>query len=112
MPKLIKEGHGNEEHFFHSAALNIVIFTGEVNGWDLNGGLPENFDAEKSAELCEILEKTLPDLEDDILYLNENLENLCDNCFFDLLVKEHQVELIEEFLEFCQGQPFRIDFED
>jgi hypothetical protein len=112
MPILVKESHGNEDLYFQTTALNIVIFVAQLNGWNISHDLPESFDAEDSKHLCETLEKTLPDLEEDISYLKENLGNLCDNCFFDLLVKEHQVELIEEFLEFCQGQPFRIDFED
>ena len=111
MATLVKQGHGNEQHHFDFAALMIVLFTAEMNGWNHNGDDREIFDRENSEDLCETLEEALCEIEDSISPLEDD-EDICNDCYFNLLVKEHQVELIDEFLGFCEGQPFRINFDN
>jgi len=108
MPKLVKAGIGNEQHYFDCAALKIVLFTAEMNGWNHDGHEPEVFDRENSEEFCGTLEEALSEIEESISPMDEDEDCICNDCYFNRLVKEHQMELIEEFLWFCQGQPFRI----
>jgi len=109
MSTLVKADNGNEQHHFEFAALMIVLFTAEMNGWTHRGNDQEIFDRENSEDLCETLEEALSEIEESIIPLEDD-DDICNDCYFNRLVKEHQVELIEEFLHFCEGQPFRIDF--
>jgi hypothetical protein len=111
MATLIRTGNGHVEHYFDLAALMMVIFTAQMNGWKHSGDDREIFDKEDSEDLCQTLVQVLPEIEDSIRTLHQE-DDICNDCFFNLLVKEHQVELIEDFLEFCQGHPFRINFQN
>ena len=113
MPTLIKTGNADKEQYFDFAALMIVLFTAELNGWRHSGGdFEKPFDQETSDDLCETLEQARLALEDEISSAPDDCEDICNDCFFKRLQKEHQVELIDDFLGFCESQPFRIDFEN
>ena len=109
MPILVKEGHGNEEYYFGFAAWMIVLFTAEMHGWNHSGDDRNNFDREDSKDLCETLKDALSEIEESICPMEDDDDCICNDCYFEQLVKMHQVELIDQFLWFCEGQPFRID---
>ena len=113
MTTLVRTENEDMQQHFDFAALMIVLFTAEMKGWSHSGGdYGEPFDNETSEDLCETLEGAVSELEEDISSTPEDYENMCNDCFFNLLQKQHQAELIREFLQFCQRQPFHVNFEN
>ena len=110
MATLVKQGHGNEQHHFDSAALLLVLFTAEMNGWHHTGSDWRNYNREDSENLCETLKQAAIEIEESIPPVCKDDDFICDDCLFDLIIKRHIVELTNNFLGLCAGQPFRIEY--
>jgi hypothetical protein len=113
MPVIVKETNGNhEEYHLNPAALFMIMHMGEMNGWTHRGEDPDVFSEEVSEDLCAALEDAAYEIEESLLPIEDESEDICNNCFLMELVKRNQIELIDEFLGFCQGEAFRVNFEN
>jgi len=113
MPVIVKEENGNqEEYHLNPAALFMIMHMGEMNGWTHRGEDLSIFSKEISKDLCAALGEAAYELGESLFPIEDDQEDICNDCFLVELVKRNQIELIGEFLGFCQGKPFTVNFEN
>ena len=109
MLSVVKHTEPNEVMDLRENELMQIFVVGGVNGWDAPDTPWGLFDKENADQLCETLKKGQTELEKSLLELESSEGPLCANCLMIDLTKRNLLELIDEFLWFCEGQPFRIE---
>jgi hypothetical protein len=113
MPVIVKETNGNQqEDYFSPAALSMIMHIGKMNGWTHSGKDSSVFSKEVSEDLCDTLIWAACEMQKSLSSIEDHAEDLCNHCYLTELVKRNQIELIGEFAWFCDGKPFRINFEN
>ncbi len=85
-----------------------------MNGWQPSPSSEESmvFDEEDSKQLCASLEKALRGIGSNLLPLGSLKEPICPRIYLAEVTRRNQIDLIEDFLAFCDGEPFRINIEN
>ena len=109
MVTIVKEANGNDETYFRFFEWLQIMFIGMMNGWRSSGKEPMVFDEANSKQFCVALENGLSGIENELLPAPTPGEPICPRLYLASVTKQNQLELIEDFLAFCDGEPFRVN---
>ena len=106
MPLVFKQTKGKQEDFLflRKSEVLLIMHISELYGWRFWGKDPFIFNEPESKRLCGALEKAWIDIA-----ASRPPGCDCPDCTLQELTTIHHMEVIQSFLEFCDGQPFRID---
>jgi hypothetical protein len=106
MPLVFKQTRGKQEDFLflRKSEVLLIMHISELYGWRFWGKDPFIFNEPESNRLCGALEKASMDIA-----ASRAPDCDCPDCTLQELTTIHHMEVIQSFLEFCDGQPFRID---
>ena len=111
MVTIIKEANGNDETCFRFFEWLQLTFIALMNGWRSSGKEPMVFDEENSKQFCAALENGLSGIENELLPVPNPGEPICPRLCLASATKSNQLDLIDDFLAFCDGEPFRVNVE-
>jgi hypothetical protein len=112
MVTIVKEANGNDETYFRFFEWLQLMFIGMMNGWRSSGKELMVFDEENSKQFCAALEIGLSGIENELLPTPTPGESICPRVYLAEAAKMNQLEMIDHFLEFCSGEPFRVNTEE
>ena len=112
MVTIVKEANGNDETYFRFFEWLQIMFIGMMNGWRSSSEEPMVFDEENSKQFCAALENGLSGIENELLPVPTPGEPICPRLCLASATKSNQLELIDDFLAFCDGEPFRVNVEE
>jgi hypothetical protein len=109
MPLVFKHTRGTQEDFLflRKSEVLLIMHIGELYGWRFWGQDALIFNEPESERLCGALEKASMDIA-----VTAPPDCDCPDCTMQELTTIHHMEVIRSFLDFCEGQPFRINFEN
>jgi hypothetical protein len=109
MPLVFKQTRGKQEDFMflRKSEVLLIMHLSEAYGWRFWGTDPLIFNEIESKRLCGTLEKASIDI-------TATCPPDCDcpDCTLQELTTIHHMEVIKSFLDFCEGHPFWINFEN
>jgi hypothetical protein len=114
MVTIVKEANRSEETCFRVFEWLGITLIAMMNGWQPSPASEESmvFDEEDSKQLCASLEKALPGIGSNLLPLGSLKEPICPRMYLAELTRRKQIEVIDDFLAFCDGKPFRVNVEE
>jgi hypothetical protein len=112
MITITKVGNGNDEVCFRIFEwLQIELIT-MMYGFRKSGKDITTFDKENSKHFCAALQEGLSEIRNELLPPPSPGAPICPRVYMTTATKGNQVDLINEFLDFCGGEPFRINVEN
>jgi hypothetical protein len=108
MATVVKLSDRRQARYFREHELMQILLLGRMHGWDMPGISPWELtsDEANATRLCTALEKGYSEIESRLLPLGSSDKPICADCLMQELIKRNLLKLIQEFLEFCEGQPF------
>jgi hypothetical protein len=108
MVQIVKATNRNEQAHFRLFQWWQIILIAVINGWHPSDKDRMAFDEENSKQFCAALKKALREIANDLLPLDSIEQPICPRIYLGEVTKANQLELIDEFLRFCEDQPFQI----
>jgi hypothetical protein len=112
MVTIVKETNGKDETHFRFFEWVELLLMGMANGWRSSGKERMVFDEDNSKQFYAALESGLSEIEDQLLPEPVPGEPICPRLYMADVMKRNQLEVTEDFPEFCDGQPFRVSVDD
>ena len=109
MPLVFKQTRGRQEDFLYlkKSEVLLIMHISEDYGWRFWGTDPLIFNELESKRLCGALEEASMDIT-----ATRPADSDRPDCTLQELTTIHHMELIQSFLRFCEGDPFRISYEN
>jgi hypothetical protein len=99
---------GTDQKHLSRSAWFMIVFVAQIGGFAKPDGRPETYSKEESKRLCTVLYKAAHEIQESYEVEAEDCHFFDDDLFFRNLVKLSQVELIDDFLRFIQGNAFEV----
>ena len=112
MVTIVKEANGNDETYFRFSEWLQLAFIALMNGWRSSGKGPLVFDEQNSKLFCAALENGVSGIKNEFLPVPTTGEPFCPRLYLANATKRNQLELIDDFLAFCDGEPFQVNVEE